>query len=76
MDPELLWTKALLTDFLERINGDGFLTTARKLVETLVENARFDAVTRHVCRSNVRRKIDARSNCKEAPAIYCLQLTL
>jgi hypothetical protein len=67
MDPELLWTKALLTDCLERIDGDGFLTTAGKLVETLMENARFDATARHVCRSNIGRKIDAMSNCKRSP---------
>jgi hypothetical protein len=48
IDPALFWTKALLTDCLERMDGEIF-TTAGKLGETLVENARFDAAAKQQC---------------------------
>ena len=62
MDPTLSRTKALRTDCLESIDGDAFLATAGKLVETLVENARADAAVRRDCRSHNGRTIDAMSD--------------
>lgn len=56
IDPTLSRTNALRTTCLE---GLDLLIAEGKLVEILVENARFEAAARHVCRRTVGRTIDA-----------------